>query len=305
MILFASATARADDYDKHLAAGDKLESAAKWKDALAEFEAALTARPGDVRALNEVGFTAFHAGNCARDKEASLAALAGNEDANARGVSLYNLGLCVEADDPRAAASLYLASFRVRVNDIVGAALLKAAKTGRTKKPTGDGTAVLAQAKVHAADLDQKQLPTPLDWALIDVLSDNGGSFQAVAMHSTELNAPAITCTENKRGYSCANHPADEQDSHITATGMDARAIITNTSSPARSSRSRRATTRRTPSTSAATARGTSTTIRRRRTAPSRRPDSYGMPSNATAIEYVGDAIDHDVAYMPGSVTTR
>ncbi|HEY5935009.1 MAG TPA: hypothetical protein VIU61_10250, partial [Kofleriaceae bacterium] len=47
-----------DDYDARMKAGTALEDQKKWAEALVEFEAALTARSGDARALAEIGFTA-------------------------------------------------------------------------------------------------------------------------------------------------------------------------------------------------------------------------------------------------------
>jgi hypothetical protein len=49
-------------YRSQLAAGRKLAPAHKWGEAMAAFEKALDALPGDARALSELGWAAFQVG---------------------------------------------------------------------------------------------------------------------------------------------------------------------------------------------------------------------------------------------------
>src|SRR4051812_37828191 len=71
-----SAYGAASGYEEHMTAGEKLENGMEWTGALKEYEAALATKPGDPRALTEIGWTSFYAGDMKRAREASTLAVA-------------------------------------------------------------------------------------------------------------------------------------------------------------------------------------------------------------------------------------
>jgi hypothetical protein len=107
-------------YKQHLSAGRKAAKAAKWPEAIAALEAALVAIPGDDRALGELSWAAFSAGDFARARTSGKASVLGSTDPKIKAASLYNLGRVEEADGKRpAAALLYKQSLALRDNKIV------------------------------------------------------------------------------------------------------------------------------------------------------------------------------------------
>ncbi len=84
-------------YFKALAAGRKLARQKKWSKAQKQFELCLKAIPMDSRALSELGWAAFQAGDYGRAGKANRdSVLAATED-RIKAASLYNLGRVAEA----------------------------------------------------------------------------------------------------------------------------------------------------------------------------------------------------------------
>jgi tetratricopeptide (TPR) repeat protein len=111
-------------YKQHLSAGRKAAKAAKWPEAIAALEAALVAIPGDDRALGELSWAAFSAGDFARARTSGKASVLGSTDPKIKAASLYNLGRVEEADGKLpAAALLYKQSLALRDNKTVKARL--------------------------------------------------------------------------------------------------------------------------------------------------------------------------------------
>jgi tetratricopeptide (TPR) repeat protein len=221
----------ASDYDKHMAEGDKLESAKKWGEAQKEFEAALAAKPKDPRALGEVGFTAYFAGDMARAKEASEQAVeAAGDDAKLRGSALFNLGLAVEKTAPNAAASLYAASNKVRPNAKVQARLAQLVRDepGKVRQTTPDGDALLAKVKVTAIKLPARRKPsTPNDAALLAALAPANLEWEGAAGKSVEV-VGEVECTETTAKppvYACANPVLMGKDAEALVKNLVARKI--------------------------------------------------------------------------------
>lgn len=111
-------------YKQHLSAGRKAAKAAKWAEAITALEAALVAIPGDDRALGELSWAAFSAGDYAKARASGRASVLGSTDPKVKAASLYNLGRVEEADGKLpAAALLYQQSLALRDNRTVKARL--------------------------------------------------------------------------------------------------------------------------------------------------------------------------------------
>lgn len=215
----------ANDYDKKMAEGDQLESQKKWAEALTAFEAAAAAKPKDARALAEVGFTAYFAGNLARAKEASEQAIeAAGSDAKLKGSALFNLGLAIEKTAPNAAASLYSASNKLRPNATVQARLARLVRDepAAVRKGTPEGDELLKQLAVAPVKLPPRRKPsTPLDAKLMDALTPANLVWQGAAGKTVEI-VENVECTETTAKppvYACAS-PA--------LSGKDAQALVEN-----------------------------------------------------------------------------
>jgi tetratricopeptide (TPR) repeat protein len=227
--LLVPTVAAADVYDAHMRAGDALEAKAKWTDALAEFEAALAAKPNDAHALVEVGWTAYNAKKLPRAREASEAAvLAAASDPQLRGAALFNLGLAYAGDDAYAAASLVFAGYVLRPNASVEAELVKLEKGLKAKTASPAGRKLLD--KLHVADVPKPSRDgtyhAPVDDALVVTLQGAGAVFSGVGMMKEELTVSKIACTESKNAYSCTLSYPNLKDS--TVTGDAARAVVMN-----------------------------------------------------------------------------
>ncbi len=217
----------ADAYDTHMKSGEALEDQRKWSDALGEFEAALVAKPGDARALTEVGFTAYFADKLDRAKEASLAAVAAaKDDKKLRGAALFNLGLSVEKTMPHAASALYSESLKIRPNRAVRARLAKLQANKDASKPTPDGDALLAKVDVKPAPppaaAPSSSPASPIDQQMFDALEAAGVEWNSGAGKSV-LDVENLECHENHQvkptTYECTAPPTK---------GKAAKAIIDN-----------------------------------------------------------------------------
>jgi tetratricopeptide (TPR) repeat protein len=111
-------------YRKHLAAGRKHGVKSEWGEARVEFEAALAAIPHDGRALSELAWAAFNAGDHERARQAGREAVAAAGDPRLKAASLYNLGRVEEASARKdQAARLYRESLALRPSKTVEARL--------------------------------------------------------------------------------------------------------------------------------------------------------------------------------------
>ena len=107
-------------YAEALAKGQKLAKEKKYTKAIAAFEAALAAEPGDARALSELSWVAFRAGKLDQAKKAAQDSIAAAKDPRLKAASLYNLGRVVEANgDTAAAKAAYKQSLDLRSNKTV------------------------------------------------------------------------------------------------------------------------------------------------------------------------------------------
>lgn len=106
-------------YRKQLEAGRKAAKATRWPEAIAAFEAALAAVPGDDRALSELSFAAMNAGDASKARDAGKRAVLAATEAKIKAAALYNLGRVEEITQPSLAASLYRQSLALRPNKIV------------------------------------------------------------------------------------------------------------------------------------------------------------------------------------------
>lgn len=113
-------------YKRHLQAGRKRGDGKDWPAAIAEFESALRAIPGDARALSELGWAAYQAGDMERAQAANKQAVARTDDVKLKAASLYNLGRIAEdQNQPEQAMAWYRQSQELRPRDAVKARIDK------------------------------------------------------------------------------------------------------------------------------------------------------------------------------------
>ncbi|HUS64537.1 MAG TPA: tetratricopeptide repeat protein [Kofleriaceae bacterium] len=123
-------------YREALARGRAASKKGAHAAAVAAFDEALAAAPGDPRALSELGWAAFHAGDLARALRATQESIAGAQDPAVRAASLYNLGRIFEARrQPLRAADAYRDSLALRENATVRARLLTLAPDTPANQP--------------------------------------------------------------------------------------------------------------------------------------------------------------------------
>jgi len=220
-----------DDYDARMKAGTTLEDQKKWAEALVEFEAALTARSGDAVALAEIGFTAFHAGNLARAKEASEVAILAAVAPKIRGSAMYNLGVAIEPTLPHAAATLYFESNKIRPNATVRARLAKLQReqAKAVATPAPDGDALLGRLSMTAAKLPPvKAAAKPLDQALIDALDAAGVQWESGAGKSVLL-VSKLECRQSNQTkpstYACTNPAVKDKAAQAIVANLSARKL--------------------------------------------------------------------------------
>lgn len=108
------------EYAAHLRAGRAHARASRWGEAVSEFEKALAAIPMDDRALSELGWAAFQAGDYDRAEKANADSVRVSSTPELKAASLYNLGRVAEAKADRdRAAALYADSLVLRPNRTV------------------------------------------------------------------------------------------------------------------------------------------------------------------------------------------
>jgi tetratricopeptide (TPR) repeat protein len=216
------------EYEGHMKAGEALEDAKDWARALEEFESALVAKPGDARALNEIGFNATFAGKLDRAKEAGIAAIAAAKDNKTlHAQALLNLGLAVEKSLPYASAALYRASLAERPNAAVNARLTKLEKNKAASEQSKPALALLSQVGVDATTKAPaaKSSATAEDQALMTALEDAGVEWQSGAGKSVLL-VENVECRENHQPkiptYECTVPAIKGKPAHaiISALGM-------------------------------------------------------------------------------------
>jgi hypothetical protein len=253
----ASAAASPNDgknaYAEHMRAADALETKLQWADALRELEAALASQPNDPKALTEIGWAAYNAGNLARAKEASEAAATLATEPGLRGAALFNLGLAIAKEDPYASVSLMFAGYTLRPNATVASRLSETehAVNANTQKcvnskgkykcapaATNAGKAMLA--RVHVDELPAPAPPIefhdPIDDALVVPLTKLGATFVGIGMMKAQLTVSELTCTVSKKttppSFECTARMVDANTMELAGDkkvgGDVARGLVAN-----------------------------------------------------------------------------
>ena len=107
-------------YNKHLAAGRAHAAAKRWPEAALSFEAALAAVPGSARALSELGYAAFFAGDLEKARRTNDLALAAAGEPAQKAQVLFNQGMVEEKQGhAEQARARYRASLALRPNAVV------------------------------------------------------------------------------------------------------------------------------------------------------------------------------------------
>lgn len=205
------------EYRRRLSTGRKLARARKWGEATVEFEGALAAIPMDGRALSELGWAAFQAGDHARARKANADAVKVTSEPVLKAASLYNLGRVAEAqDDATAAARFYLESLALRPSKAVVARL-----TALGRKPPAPGAPpeerpCAAPAREGVCDClasndgPDEEGETPTCELVDDVATPDGIAIARVDRSSSEHEFFALV--EGKAGWSVAGAVADLYD---------------------------------------------------------------------------------------------
>jgi hypothetical protein len=124
------------EYAARLRAGRAHAKAKRWGEAVSEFEAALAAIPNDDRALSELGWAAFQAGDHAKAEKANADSVRVSSQPELKAASLYNLGRVAEArGDVDRAAALYADSLALRPNKTVVKRLVALGKSAPRPDP--------------------------------------------------------------------------------------------------------------------------------------------------------------------------
>jgi len=135
-------------YRKQLAAGRKLATAQKWGEAVVAFEAALAAIPLDGRALSELAWAAFNAGDYAKARKAGIASVLAVTQPKAKASALYNLGRVEEATTHREqAAKLYQQSLALRPSKTVADRLAGLGKDAAGDKDAAESERFCTEAR--------------------------------------------------------------------------------------------------------------------------------------------------------------
>jgi hypothetical protein len=116
--------------------GRSLAGEKRWGEAVPVFEKALTIVPHDPRALLDLGWAAFQAGDRAKARKATAEAEKHVTEGELRAQVLYNLGRIEEAGGQRdAAARHYAESVKLRPNETVSARLADLARDAKPRAP--------------------------------------------------------------------------------------------------------------------------------------------------------------------------
>jgi tetratricopeptide (TPR) repeat protein len=100
-----------------MADGVRLMAARDFAAAATAFEAALAAKPDDARALAELSWAQFSAGDFAAAEETAVKASSATSDRPVLAMALYNQGRALEAlDRPTEAQEAYTSSLALRDN---------------------------------------------------------------------------------------------------------------------------------------------------------------------------------------------
>ncbi|HTJ46685.1 MAG TPA: hypothetical protein VL463_31480 [Kofleriaceae bacterium] len=188
----SNASPRSHDYKAALRRGRQLAHEHDWGGAVASFESAVAAAPGDARALSELGWAALHAGDLDRAVAASTSAsTAAGASTRVRAASLYNLGRAKEAKGDRAGAeTAYRASLALRSSRTVK----------RHLRSIGKGS-IAIEAPIAAA-------ASPTD-------ADDGGlagpfaKIEDYCAASSDDDAPSVTCEETSGLGAGVDHQGD------------------------------------------------------------------------------------------------
>lgn len=143
------------EYLARLRAGRSHARGKRWGEAVTEFEAALAAVPMDDRALSELGWAAFQAGDHEKAEKANADSVRVSSQPDLKAASLYNLGRVAEArDDKERAAALYADSLVLRFNKAVVKRLVALGKPApKADARSVSGAALPCTAPVEGPDL--------------------------------------------------------------------------------------------------------------------------------------------------------
>lgn len=107
-------------FKKHLVAGREHAGAKRWTQAVSAFEAALEAVPGNARALSELGYSAYFAGDLDKARRINALALTAASEPGQKAQVLFNQGMVEEKQEhPELARARYQASLALRPNAVV------------------------------------------------------------------------------------------------------------------------------------------------------------------------------------------
>lgn len=142
------------EYAARLRAGRAHAKGKRWGEAAGDFEKALAAVPMDERALSELGWAAFQAGDHARAEKANADAVRVSSQPALKAASLYNLGRVAEArGDRERAAALYADSLLLRPNKTVVKRLVGLGKPAPAADPTAASREVPCAQPVAGPEL--------------------------------------------------------------------------------------------------------------------------------------------------------
>ncbi len=143
------------EYIARLRAGRAHAKGKRWGEAVSEFEAALVAVPLDDRALSELGWAAFQAGDLDKAEKANGDSVRVSSQPDLKAASLYNLGRVAEArGDKERAAALYADSLLLRPSKSVVKRLVALGKPA----PKGDPLAASSEATPCTAPVEGPDL---------------------------------------------------------------------------------------------------------------------------------------------------
>jgi hypothetical protein len=176
-----------ESYDAALSRGRELVKTKQYKGAIAAFQAALVATPGDARAQSELGWAAFRAGDLDLAQDATRKSIDAASDPKVKAASLYNLGRILEArGDAKAAGDAYRESLQLRPNRVVDSRLaaLGAGGTAETLDPRPLQGPSRLPAGVEPRDLEgPTKLATPAaPFEAVEVRTQGDADYSAAQL---------------------------------------------------------------------------------------------------------------------------